>query len=148
MTANHHLQRTVHRVKQSELVGDVSQRAFRDPNKFRAGELHCHLAAWEGIADTPLPSAQQQEVLIKNRVSVFPYFQPYKGKVEGEHLDSMLPPPRIFKNNVSCRAFLPFIRNTLLERLTTGAISLVGALSEFLCRFVQGSFPSYPGETA
>ena len=80
MTANHHLQRTVHRVKQSELVGDVSQRAFRDPNKFRAGELHCHLAAWEGIADTPLPSAQQQEVLIKNRVSVFPYFQPYKGR--------------------------------------------------------------------
>ena len=132
MTANDHLQRMVHRVKQGELMDDVSQLAFCDPNKFLAGELHCHLAAWEEIADSLLPSAQQQEVLswIKNRVSVFPYFQPYKGKVEGEHLDSMLPPPRIFKNNVSCRQFLPFIRNILLERITTGAISLVGQVGQ------------------
>ena len=48
------------------------------------------------------------------------------GSFQGEHYDSDLPPPKLFANNGSCKSFTQFIRKTLLARLRSGAISLVG----------------------
>lgn len=107
--------------------GNVEELCFRDPKHFRAGELHRYAQFWEEVANKA-PSSSQHEVLlwINNNVSVFPYFRYFKGMFKGEHFDSALPPSRLFKNNVSCRPFVPFIQQTLLDRLRIGAVSLVG----------------------
>ena len=119
--------RIVTRVETGEVVGHVSQLVFRDPDTFRAGELHRHFPFWETIAGRH-PSPQQHQVLgwIRNKVSLATYFRHFMGSFQGEHYDSDLPPPKLFANNGSCKSFTQFIRKTLLARLRSGAISLVG----------------------
>jgi hypothetical protein len=128
MAANGHLRETVRLVSQGDLVGDCTQLAFRDPELFRAGELHSHFTAWEALADSPVPSTEQQEVLawIREGVSVHPYFKHFNGMFKGEKYDSDLPPLKTFKHNSSCKPFVKTIQKTLLDRVATGAISLVG----------------------
>ena len=41
-----------------------------------------------------------------------------------------LPPRKAFLNNVSCKPFVKFIQQTLLDRLETGAVSLLGKVGE------------------
>ena len=96
-----------------------------------AGELHKHAANWAEIAKLA-PSLQQEQVLswIGNKVSIFPYFRHFKGTFKGERYDSDQPPHRLFKNNVSCKQFGEFVRITLLSRLKSGAISLVGKVGQ------------------
>ena len=114
-------------VENGETVGDVSQLVFRDPDTFRAGELHRHFSFWEKISARN-PSPKQQEVLgwIRNKVSIATYFRHFTGSFQREYYDSNLPPPKLFKNNGSCKPFTQFIHKTLLARLRSGAISLVG----------------------
>jgi hypothetical protein len=121
----------VNLVEQGEAIGDIERLAFRDPNHFIAGELHRHIASWESIAEQA-PSANQHEVLewITHQVSIFPYFHHFKGIFKGEQFDSTLPLPRVFRNNVSCRPFVEFISTTLLQRLRSGTISLLGRVGQ------------------
>lgn len=67
---------------------------------------------------------------IRDKVSVYDFFQHFKGSYKGEHYDSALPPRRLFRNNASCQPFAQFIRQTLLDRLHTGAVSLLGRVGE------------------
>ena len=67
---------------------------------------------------------------IEGKVSVFPFFQHSAGVLKGESYDSDLPPGKAFLNNVSCKPFLKFIQQTLLDRLETGAVSLLGKVGE------------------
>ena len=67
---------------------------------------------------------------IDKKMSIFPYFKHFKGIFKGEHYDSDRPPHRISKNNVLCKQFGNFVRTTLLSRLQTGAISLVGKVGQ------------------
>jgi len=41
-----------------------------------------------------------------------------------------LPPGKAFFFNVSCKPFVKFIQQTLLDRLKTGAVSLLGKVGE------------------
>ena len=118
-------------VKNGQTIGNVHELSFRDPTYFRAGELHRNAQYWEDMADT-VPSAPQSEFVlwINQRVSIFPYFRPFKGKFKDEYFDSALPPSRMFKNNVSCRQFVDFIQKTVLNRLCMGAVSLVGRVGQ------------------
>ena len=118
-------------VEKGEVVGHVDELLFRYPDHFMAGELHKHAANWAEIAKLA-PSLQQEEVLswIGNKVSIFPYFRHFKGTFKGERYDSDQPPHRLFKNNVSCKQFGEFVRTTLLSRLKSGAISLVGKVGQ------------------
>ena len=59
-------------------------------------------------------------------MSIFPYFQHFTASFKGIRYDSDRPSPIIFKNHASCQPFCEFIANTLLDRLKTAAISLVG----------------------
>ena len=61
---------------------------------------------------------------------VFPFFQHFSGVFKGESYDSDLPPRKAFLNNVSCKLFVKFIQETLLDRLETGAVSLLGKVGE------------------
>ena len=109
----------------------VDELLFRDPNHFVAEELHKHAANWAEIAKLA-PSLHQEEVLswIGTKVSIFPYSRHFKGTFKGEHYDSDQPPQRLFKNKVSCKQFGEFLRTTLLSRLKSGAISLVGKVGQ------------------
>ena len=59
-----------------------------------------------------------------------PFFQHFSGVFKGESYDSDLPPGKAFLNNVSCKLFVKFIQQTLLDRLETGAVSLLGKMGE------------------
>lgn len=76
--------------------------------------------------------AAQTDVLdwIKNKVSIFPYFQHFKVSFKGEQYDSDRPPHRLFRNNMSCKPFVGFVQETLINRLGTEAISLVGRVGK------------------
>ena len=50
MAANCGLVDKVKRVKRSEVIGNVQELVFRDPNLFRAGKLHSDAAYWEEMA--------------------------------------------------------------------------------------------------
>lgn len=63
-------------------------------------------------------------------MSVFHYFRHFSGIYKGTSYDSDRPPIRFFKNNSSCRPFADFVRQTLLDRLATGAVSLLGKVGE------------------
>ena len=100
---------------------------FRDPSSFRAGELHNHYSVWQGLVPDD-PSPQQVQVLnwIRARVSVFDYFQTFCGTFKGEQYHSARPPSRQFQNNAICNPVVSYIRQTLLHRLKTGAIKVLG----------------------
>lgn len=127
MTANGNLERVMRQVVSGETIGDIENLMFRDPSQFCAGELHNNVGYWDEIASRN-PSERHNTILgwIRNKVSVVPFFQHFTGSFKGNDYDSDRPPPRLFKNNVSCKSFGEFIKETLVGRLKTGAISLVG----------------------
>ena len=63
-------------------------------------------------------------------MSIFPYFRHFKGTFKGERYDSDQPPHRLLKNNVRCKQFRELVRTTLLSRLKSGAIFLVGKVGQ------------------
>lgn len=111
---------------------------FRDPNNFVAGQLHRSLGNWDAVLTESQPT-KRSEVWnwIENKVSIFPYFSHFKGSYKGTNYDSDRPPSKIFQNNVSCKPFATFIRETLLARLQTGAISLVGKVGQATPPFLE-----------
>ena len=44
------------KIRKGELIGDISELFFRDPNHFRAGELHKHFEYWQYSNCTGKPS--------------------------------------------------------------------------------------------
>ena len=103
MAANAHITDAfVSSVVKGEALADVSMLAFRDPDRFVAGELHRHAEAWSRTS--PLASchlAPQVLPWIENCVDVQDFFKPFKGSYKGEEYDSALPPQRIFLNHPS-----------------------------------------------
>ena len=93
---------------------------FRDPVNFRAGEVHNCYHQWHDIIGVS-PSAHQVQVLkwIKDKVSIFEYFQPFSGSFKGKQYSLDYPPMEHFRNNTSCKPFADFVRSTLLDRLTS-----------------------------
>ena len=79
----------------------------------------------------PSPIDQQAEVLdsIRNKVSLFPYFQPFRGTFKGTAYDSARPPVSYYPNS-SCCCLAAFVRNTLIECVRNGAISLIGRVGQ------------------
>ena len=119
----------LNRVFSGDRLGDPSTLFFRDPHSFRAGELHQHYDEWAMMVGEH-PNPQQVQVLkwIREQVSIFPHFRRFAGTFKGQTYDSPRPPTRLFQNNRSCKPFTEFVRRTLLDRLRTGAISLIGRL--------------------
>ena len=78
VTANSQFRSTVLKVSRGEALGDFGDLLFRDPEHFRAGELHVHVDSWKEIV-TGDPTFHQSEVLswIEGKVSVFPFFSAF-----------------------------------------------------------------------
>ena len=147
MTARELMQK-VTRVEQGEIIRDVNELSFRDPSNFRAGELHAHYSFWEKVVERCPKMAAQTDVLdwIKNKVSIFPYFQHFRGSFKGEQYDSDRPPHRLFRNNMSCKPFVRFVQETLINRLGTGAISLVGGVGKVTLPHIVLSLTGEPSK--
>ena len=96
------------------------------------------------------PSEKHEEILawIRDKVSILPFFRPFKESFKGKDYDSDRPPSKAFRNNISCKTFVPFIQSTLIARLKMGAISLVGRVC--FCETALSSPPPHSGalETA
>ena len=78
------------------------------------------------------PSLQQARVVrwAREKVSVEEYFHPFRGDFKGKSYNSLRPPSVQFRNNPSCRPFVDFVRKTLLNRISSGAISLLGRVGQ------------------
>lgn len=115
-------------VLQGCALADANTLLFRDPNNFVAGELHRHPEAWREIFQSAPHYPQALEVInwIVCKVDIHQYFVHFKGSYKGEEFNCARPPTRVFPNHPSCRPFVNFISNTILERLQTGAIALWG----------------------
>ena len=98
---------------------------FRDPDSFMAGELHHHVDAWETVLEG---FYKKQELLgyIFSGVSVFDFFQPFKGKFKGQSYSSDMPPQIHLSNSASCKGFEDFISNCILDRIANGSLAIWG----------------------
>ena len=93
-------QERLQKVIQGDVLGSVSELQFRDPDHFRAGELHNHVESWEEILGENQGPQQLRVLLwIRNKVSVEDFFRPFRGNFKEKAYDSALPPPTQFKNN-------------------------------------------------
>ena len=107
----------IDQIFRGEKLGDPAILRFRDPGCFRAGEIHKYSDQWKQIVgDSPSPQQAQA--------------QPFSGNFKGKQYSSERPPSEHFKNNLSCKPLADFVRRTLIDRLQTGAISLVGRVGE------------------
>jgi hypothetical protein len=131
MAANAHLALIVDTVMKGQTMGRVQDLFFHDPDSFHPGALHRHVEYWEAIT-TKRSSAIQSDVVrwVQEKIPVFEFAHHYKGSYEGQSYDSDRPPQRFFRNNQSCRPFVEFVCQTLLDRLRTGAVSLLGKVGE------------------
>ena len=112
-------------VSRGDVSADVSMLAFPDPPVFVAGRLHCHLQEWKSIAaSSSSPLSRVVLDWLQDKVQVQPFLRHFKGNFKGEHFDSASSPQRIFYNHNSCAPFAKFISDTILQRLSTGAISV------------------------
>jgi hypothetical protein len=112
-------------VSKKEGIFDLNYLPFRNPSTFVAGGLHNHLDEWERITSNP-------EVLdwIRHGVDVTQYFKHFKGNFKGKAFDSDIPPQAIFPNNESCKIFGDFIKQTLLDRVRNGSLSVWGRVGD------------------
>ena len=105
--------------------------AFPDPATFVAGQLHCHLQGRKSMtASSFSPSSQDVLGWLVNKVQVQLFFRLFKSNFKGEHFDSASLPQRIFYNHRSCAPSAKFIAATILQGLSTGAISVWGKVGE------------------
>ena len=109
----------------------MSRLVFRDPNQLRAGELHRHTPQWLSLIDD-LNDDRFSEVRdwITNGVDVTKFLRPFKGSYKGKNYECSIPSRCVLPNHISCKPFTSFISNTLMDRLRSGAISLLGKVGE------------------
>ena len=118
-------------VSRGDVSADISMLAFPDPASFLAGQLHRHLQHWKNLAvSTSSPLSRDVLDWLENKVQALPFFRHFKGNFKSEHFDSAFPPQPIFYNHKSCAPFAKFIADTILQPLSTGAISVWGKVGE------------------
>ena len=114
-----------------KVVPDISSLRFRNPDVLIAGQLHRYSELWERIA--ALSSYDRvDEALdwIKNQVSLYGFFKLFKGNFKGVSYNSDVPLRTEFDNNKSCNDFDHFIDKTLLDRVCSGPISVLGRVGD------------------
>ena len=109
--------------------GDIQKLPFRDPSSFLAGSLQNHLPLWSA---TLTGNSDKGRILnwLSDGVDVKLFMKPFKGLFKGVKYDSPMPPRKVFKNHGVCNQFEDFITQSLLQRLSTGAIRVWGKVGE------------------
>ena len=105
--------------------------AFRDPNRFVAGQLHDNLKNW-GILCQEVSNPQSNQVMkwVKEGINVFDFFKHFKGNFRGQAYNSTIPPSVYLKNHASCEQSSDNIARQLEDRLRNGSLELLGKVGE------------------
>lgn len=100
---------------------DLEHLPFRNPQFFKAGNLHKNFDMWKSIG-------ANEEVLdwLTNGVNVEKFFRHFQGNFKGRSFDSDKPPSMFFQNSPICQDHIEFIQNTLLDRVRNGSMSVWG----------------------
>ena len=98
-------------------LANLAQLHFRNPDSFRAGNLHNHVDFWENLIFSTGHSCSKVCLLqiIREEVKVYDFFRHFKGNFKGRRYDSAVPPVCVFPNSPSCRQFCDFIDSTVLD---------------------------------
>lgn len=111
-------------------LASLEQLRFRDPECFKAGELHNYLSVWENLLrDIGNPKVDLLDI-IREGVRIERFFRPFKGNFKGRTFNSSVPPPMRLKNSKSCDPFLGFISDTLIDWVAAGVLSIWGKAGE------------------
>lgn len=113
------------------LAEKIYETSLRDPNYFVSGQLHENKMQWEKMLKTiDTESKFEVQDWINNGVDISKYFQHFKGNFKGRSYNSNTPPQQFFQNSSSCKPFVNFIKQELIERLKSGSLRLWGRLGE------------------
>ncbi|KAI8494118.1 hypothetical protein Bbelb_284650 [Branchiostoma belcheri] len=124
-----HFARDLEAVAARRIKASADSLMFRDPDSFRAGEIHKHPEEWNSI----LGQGQLPDMIrdwIENGVSIFHFMQPFKGRFKGLDYDCAFPPPRCFSNLPSCAPFAEFVSRAIEDRIVTGAVEIWGRVGK------------------
>ena len=136
----------LHKVIHGEELTDPAKLLFRDPNAFRAGELHKHYDRWcKIVGDNPSPEEATILRWIRDGVSIFDFFQSFSGSFKGRHYHSDRPLPAYFRNSPSCKPSTDFLKKPLLDRLDDGCFFQTGFNHESAALCGPGHIPNDPG---
>ena len=74
---------------------------FRQPEYYVSGEIHHHYEVWDHILTG---YHKREEILryISDGISVYEFFQHFKGNFKGKAYNSDIPPKAIFENSAIC----------------------------------------------
>ena len=102
----------------------LQQIRFPDPEHFISGNLANNQDAWRNI----LTGEKSQEYLswVTEGVNIHQFIQPFAGHWGTEYIHAAYPMRRQFQNAKICEQFQEFISRTLIEDITSGAISVLG----------------------
>ena len=82
VTATDFTKETIDEIIRGERLAGPSDLRYRDPSRFRTGELHEHYEQWENLAgDQPSPRQLQILEWIRNKISIFQFFSSLFGKL-------------------------------------------------------------------
>ena len=110
-------------------IPDIDRIQFPDPQNFVAGQIHENEAQWQKILDFN-SAGDEIKHWVENWVDIKQYMKPFKGEFWGKAYDCDFPPPRHFNDSNKCRSFIPFINETIKDRLQSGAIECIGQVGK------------------
>ena len=87
------------------------------------GGIHNKLVSWERV----LEEHPKRELIlrwIRDGTDVEEFGQRSCGTFQGVRYNCGLPVPRVFRNHGSCKKFSTYISDTILQRLSLGAIKV------------------------
>lgn len=79
--------------------------SLRDPDSFRAGEVHAYPDFWNKISAGYVKEVEVNE-WISNRIDITAFCRPFKGVIKGVEYDYPTPTRETFKNHPSCKQFV------------------------------------------
>ena len=116
---------TVNEISEGTKNASPSLLKVRGPDSFVAGEIHHHIDTWEKLTAN---QANSEEIMswVRSGVSIDKYITHFKGRFAGQSCDSEYPVPRIFRNHESCKKFTEFVNRSIVDRIVTGAVGVIG----------------------
>ena len=111
------------------LIPELDKIPFPDPKNFVVGQVHENKEQWGKIFDYNSASEEVRK-WVEVGVSIRQYLKPFKGEFWGETYDCDFPPKRHFNNSNKCKPFIPFINETIKDRLQSGAIECIGSVED------------------
>ena len=84
---------------------------------------------WEKLTAN-LANSEEIMSLVRSGVSINKYITHFKGRFAGQSYDLEYLVPRIFRNHELCKKFTEFVNRSIVDRIVTGAVGVIGKVSD------------------